>query len=114
MTSFGARLRELRRAKNVSQRDLAARIDVDFTYLSKIENDRMPAPSAKTIAALARELEADADELSVLAGKIPADLVDVLATNPGAVKMFRSVAGNPHLHEDWARLLRESAEKPKQ
>lgn len=109
MTSFGACLRELRRTKNISQRDLAARIDVDFTYLSKIENDRLPAPSAKTIAALARELDADADELSVLAGKIPADLVDVLATNPGAVKMFRSLAGDPRLQEDWSRLLRERA-----
>lgn len=109
--TFGERLRELRRAKNISQRDLASQIDVDFTYLSKIENDRMPAPSAKTILALARALDADADELSVLAGKIPTDLVDVLISNPGAVKMFRSLAGDPQLHEDWQRLLRERRDK---
>lgn len=87
------------------------RIDVDFTYLSKIENDRMPTPSAKAIAALARELDADADELSILAGKIPGDLVDALTRDPGAVKMFRSLTGNPKLREDWERILREQAEK---
>jgi transcriptional regulator with XRE-family HTH domain len=109
MQSFGQRLRELRRAKNITQRDLAMRIDVDFTYLSKIENDRMPAPSAKVIAALARELHADPDELSVLAGKIPSDLADALIRDPGAVKMLRSLTGNPKLREDWERMLRDQA-----
>jgi transcriptional regulator with XRE-family HTH domain len=113
MPTFGERLRELRRAKNISQRDLASRIDVDFTYLSKIENDRMPPPSAKAIAALARELGADADELSILAGKIPSDLVDVLTSDPSAVKMFRSLTGNPRLRGDWERLLREQTDKSK-
>jgi transcriptional regulator with XRE-family HTH domain len=113
MSSFGERLRELRRAKGVSQRDLAARIGVDFTYLSKIENDRMPPPSAKAITALARELDADADELSILAGKIPGDLVEVLTTDPGAVKLFRSLTGNPRLREDWEKLFNEQRDKPK-
>lgn len=110
MPSFGERLRELRRAKNITQRELASRIDVDYTYLSKIENDRMPAPSAKAIVALAHELDADADELSILAGKIPGDLVDMLTSDPGAVKMFRSLAGNPKLRQDWERILREQME----
>ena len=105
--TFGQRLREIRRAKNISQRELADRVGVDFTYLSKIENDRMPAPSGKTIAALARELDVDPDELSVLAGKIPADLVDVLRQNTDAIKMFRSLAGDIKSKDDWRRLLQE-------
>lgn len=39
MQSFGDRLRELGKAKEFSLRDLAALVDVDFTYLSKIEKN---------------------------------------------------------------------------
>jgi transcriptional regulator with XRE-family HTH domain len=112
MQTFGKRLQELRRAKRISQRDLAEKVDVDFTYLSKIENDRMPAPSAKTIAALANVLDADLDELSLLAGKVPPDLVDIMANDPSAVKMFRSITENPELRESWERLVRDRGQKP--
>lgn len=110
--TFGARLRELRKGKGISQRDLADSVGVDFTYLSKLENERLPAPSATVIAALAEALDADADELAVLAGKIPADLVDVLRQNPGAIKMFRSLAGDIRTPEDWQRQLRTGRPAP--
>lgn len=99
--TFGQRLRELRRARGISQRRLAERVDVDFTYLSKLENDRFPPPSAKTIAALAAELKADADELSLLAGKIPADLQEVLVGNPRALKLLRALADDARSGADW-------------
>jgi len=48
--SFGQLLKHIRREKGVSQRDLADQVGVDFSYISKIENDRMPPPSADTSA----------------------------------------------------------------
>ena len=36
---FGQRIRELRQARNLSQRELAGKVGVTFTYISKIEND---------------------------------------------------------------------------
>ena len=38
-TLFGQTLRELRRSKKVTQRDLATRVGVDFSYISKVENE---------------------------------------------------------------------------
>jgi transcriptional regulator with XRE-family HTH domain len=35
--TFGERVRELRKAKNLTLRGLAGQVGVDFTYLSKIE-----------------------------------------------------------------------------
>lgn len=46
---FRQRLKELRKDKRMSQRDLASRVGIDFTYLSKIETGAMPAPSKNTI-----------------------------------------------------------------
>ena len=72
--TLGQRLRELRRAKKLSLRELASRVDVGFTYLSKIENHRLEdghSPSEKFLQALAVELGGDEDELLLLAGKVP-------------------------------------------
>jgi transcriptional regulator with XRE-family HTH domain len=73
-TTFGQRVRELRRAKNLGQRPLAAMLRVSFTYLSRIENENLdfgPYPSEDLICRLAEALDADPDELLILAKKVP-------------------------------------------
>lgn len=40
MGTFGQEVKRLRKAKRITQLGLAERIGVDFTYVSKIENDR--------------------------------------------------------------------------
>lgn len=71
---FGQRIRELRQAKQLTLRELAEKVGVGFTYLSKIENHKLEkghAPSEKLIYKLAVELDADEDELLLLAEKVP-------------------------------------------
>jgi transcriptional regulator with XRE-family HTH domain len=67
--NFGERLRELRKQRKVCQRDLANMIEVDFTYISKIETGNTPPPSRITIHRIARALDANESELIILAGK---------------------------------------------
>lgn len=72
--TFGSRIRELRQAKNLTLRDVAKKVKVTFTYLSKIENQKLSFgefPSDELIVRLARALDADPDELLILAEKIP-------------------------------------------
>lgn len=71
---FGERVRSLRKAKGWSLRDLAERVGVGFTYLSRIENGRLnfgDYPSDALIHRLADALEADEDELVILAERVP-------------------------------------------
>ncbi len=75
---FGARLRELRIQAGLTQRELAERVKVNFSYLSKIESGAMPPPSQKAISKLAEALNADQDELLILAGKVPSDIAQIL------------------------------------
>ncbi len=86
---FGARLRELRTQAGLNQRELADKVGVNFTYLSKIESGVMPPPSEKVILRLAEVLNADRDELMTLAGKIPPDIVQILK-NREALQLLRS------------------------
>ena len=39
--TLGTRLKELRRKARLTQRQLAGRVGVDFSYVSKMENDRL-------------------------------------------------------------------------
>ncbi len=55
--TFGELLREKRRTAGVSQRELAAGAGLDFSYISKLENGRIPPPAADTAFAIARSLD---------------------------------------------------------
>lgn len=77
--TFGERLRELRKLRQITQRALASQTGVDYTYISKIETGDTPPPSAATIHRMAEVLDANEDELMVLAGKIPAETYRALA-----------------------------------
>jgi HTH-type transcriptional regulator, competence development regulator len=90
--NFGTRIRELRQAKNLTLRDLAKRTKVTFTYLSKIENQKLSFgefPSSDLIAKLACVLGVDADELLLLAEKIPDTIRKRVLQRPDA---FRRIA----------------------
>ena len=112
--TFGQRLRELRKKRNMTQRELAARVaerlkdrGFDVTYLSKIENDRLPPPSTKTIIALAAVLEVDSDELLALAGKVPPDLGETLKRSEAARMFYRSARDRGLTEEDWKKLQQQ-------
>jgi transcriptional regulator with XRE-family HTH domain len=69
--TFGQRIRELRHRKGLTIYEVADAISRDYTYVSKIENDRVLPPSAEIIVALATLLGADPEELAVLGDKPP-------------------------------------------
>src|SRR5436190_1470702 len=103
-TTFGSKLRELRQKRGLTLRALAEAAGVDFTYLSKIENDRLGyLPGAETIRDLAEVLGVDAIELLQLANKLPPELA-TLAGNEKARRFFqraREIASP----KDWDALL---------
>lgn len=92
--TFGERLRELRKAKNLSQRALADKVGINFTYLSKVESEKLDFaqyPSEDLIRKLAKALSADLDELLLLAKKIPADIRERVIERPDAFRKFASL-----------------------
>ena len=110
---FPERLRALRRQAQISQRDLAEKVGVDFTYLSKIENRRADPPSETVLRNIAKEVSMAlgedevelADQLITLAGKIPSDLAETLSRNPQAVRFLRSIGEEMWSDEEWRRVM---------
>lgn len=108
--TFGQQLRHWRVASQLNQRDFAAQVGIDFTYLSKIENGRMPPPSESTIIKMAEVLGQDADVLLQLAAKVPQDLKEIISETREAPALLRAIQG---LSSDKVRRLTEMAEKLK-
>ncbi len=59
---MAVRLREIRNARHLSQRQLAARLDVPRTYISKIENGRA-MPTLSSLQRLAAALAVPMSEM---------------------------------------------------
>jgi len=92
MKKLGDRVRQLRRAKGLSQRALAEMVGISFTYVSKIENEKLDFgdyPSEELILKMAAALDADEDELLILAEKIPERIRNRVLERPDA---FRRIA----------------------
>jgi len=70
------------------------RLDVSVSYISKVENEKLhfgDYPSAKFIHKLADELDADEDELLLLADKVPEELRKRIREKPEAFRVVASL-----------------------
>ena len=87
MSTFGEHVRARReerreRDATMSVRQVAARIGVEPSYLSKVERGEVAPPSETTILALADVLDEDPDVLLAMAGKVSSDLQQVIRRRP--------------------------------
>lgn len=108
--ALGDRIRELRTAKGYSLRKLAPLVGVGFSYLSKVENNRLDSggsPSEALIHRLAEILEADEDELLLLARHLPAGMADRIFEEPEVFRVLTKCQPNE------LRSMVDQIEKPK-
>ena len=99
--AFGQQLRKrreelLKGSPDFTVRKVAGRLGIQPSYVSKVERCEVPPPSEATIIRWAEELGEDPDVLLALAGKVSAELRDVIVKRP---KVF-------------AQLLRELKDAP--
>jgi transcriptional regulator with XRE-family HTH domain len=62
MTSFGDNLKRIRNLRNISQGELAQKVDMHATHISRYERN-VTAPSIEILKKLAEALEVTVDEL---------------------------------------------------
>jgi transcriptional regulator with XRE-family HTH domain len=87
MSTLGTFLRERReslreRDRRYSVRQVAERVGVQPSYLSKVERGEVAPPSEDTLVRLARELAVEPDLLLAMAGKVSRDLLEVIRRRP--------------------------------
>lgn len=105
---FGQLIRQARKELKFSQRELAKLLKIDFTYLSKLENNRADyAPKEDVIRGLAKHLKLNEEELIFLAGRIPQQEEDLLKEHyKDMPALFRRMRENPEFAQ---KVFREAA-----
>ena len=105
--TFGQVLKEIRRSKDVTQRELAAAVGVDFSYISKIENDRMPPPAADTIVKICEVLDVPSDNLLAMTGKMPTQIKEAISEKPAAQQFLREAQTMTLTDDEWGILTQQ-------
>ncbi|MBS3788695.1 MAG: helix-turn-helix domain-containing protein [Candidatus Bipolaricaulota bacterium] len=72
--AFGRKIRRAREEKGIGLRELARRIDIDYSHLSRIERGKRPPPDLEVVVKIARELKMDRAKLLSLAG-VPEEVI---------------------------------------
>jgi len=89
--SFGARIKRERLDAGLTQRELAERVAVGVPHISKVEAGR-ENPGDDLIVRLAAVFEIDADELFLIARRLPPALAEDIASDPvRALQHFRTM-----------------------
>lgn len=104
--TFGETIKELRKQRGMTQRELADLLEVNFTYISKIENDKLEVlPSEDLIRRMAEVLKADAEELLDLAGKLDLKQLQQLAKDvPQAGVLLRRIQSGQLTDKHWKKI----------
>lgn len=72
--SFGDYLRRQRKQAGLTQRELGDLCGVDFTYISKLENNAAPVPSIQTLRRMADVFHVTDAQMCAAAGRLDSDL----------------------------------------
>ena len=90
---FGQLFRRLRAHRGLGIKRLAPELGVTYSYLSKLENGEV-GPSEEFVSRVSKYFHHDKNELLLSAGKVPADVLEILRSNPqDAVKFLRERFG---------------------
>lgn len=90
METLGQKIRRLRKTQKITQSELAESVGVDFTYISKIENGKgLRPPAESTLRKIALFLQTDAEELILMANKVPQNLQETIVEDKLALDFLR-------------------------
>ncbi|MFB5678787.1 helix-turn-helix domain-containing protein [Paenibacillus terreus] len=80
---FGEYIKNLRKSIGFNQADVAMKVGITTSYLSKIEKGSVSPPSEEKLLQLAAVLQDDPNNIIFKAGKIPPDIRELIFQEPG-------------------------------
>lgn len=111
--TFGSFVRELRMARGLSLRGLAAKLEVSPVYMSNMENDRRPAPAKEKLDHLIEILrlgQRETEQILDLAAKsktrqVSADLPEYIMEKDIVRAALRTAKEVDATDEEWQEFI---------
>jgi len=88
----------------MSQRELAAASGLDFSYISKLENGRIPPPAADTVIQICQALKTPSEDLLAASGKLPGRVQAAVSTSAAAQSFLENARQMNLTDEEWREL----------
>lgn len=105
---FGQRLRELRKASGLNQRQLAEAVGVHFTYISKMESgtyDVRMVVDGDLITRIAKALNVAPDDLLIQAGRLDTRRLQMIAAaDIRAARLLFAIQAGTLTEAQWQAL----------
>ena len=104
---FGAFIRREREAKGLSLREMAKKIKVSPTFLSKVETEDWK-PGEDKLRKIAEVIGCDPDDLLARAGRVPTELSEIIKQSPRRemTALLRTAKG--FSAEEMEKLVRQA------
>jgi transcriptional regulator with XRE-family HTH domain len=110
---FGAFIRQEREAKGLSLRDMAKKIKVSPTFLSKVETEDWK-PGEEKLRRIAEVIGCDPDILLARAGRVPTELSEIIKNSPHRHQMTALLRTTKGFTADEMESLVRQAQKIKE
>ena len=104
---FGAFIRRKRQVREIGLREMAKKIGVSPTYLSKVERDEATPPTEEKVQSIAQILGCNADELLAMANRVPSELAGIIKRRPVEMSVLLRTA-NGLSTQDLDQLARKA------
>lgn len=95
--TLGDAVRWLREQRGMTLRALAKKVDVTAPFLSDLEHNRRKTDK---LAAIARALDFEFEELNKFDGRLTADLKEWIDANPGMVALLKDIRASGRSPEE--------------
>jgi transcriptional regulator with XRE-family HTH domain len=93
--AFGASLKSMRMAHRWRLRPFAREVKIDPGYLCLIESGKQPPPSDAFLARMAEVLDVPAQQLLIMAGRLPPDVLHAFWQHPAIPPILSTIPGIP-------------------
>lgn len=111
-TEFGDYLRRRRKEKELGLREMAGKADISPSYLSRLEGgDETNPPSENVIARFAQALGEKPEVLMRLAGRLPKDVKQYVASTANVADFLRKARDEGYGPAEFAKLAKETFKK---
>lgn len=110
---LGERIKRVRQERQLGLRELAGKLAISATYLSRIETCQEASPPAeKVIRNLADLLQDNFDELMQLAGRVPEEVEDLIKGDPDMPAFLRTARDKNVSGADLMKMLKKRKGEP--
>jgi transcriptional regulator with XRE-family HTH domain len=106
MQEFGETIKKLRNSQKLSLREVAGRVGITRTYLSRIEHGKEGPPSPEVILELCKSLNAEPDALFPLTRKVDPEIVSFLSEQPQVLRLIRYLKLGRFQESDIKEIIR--------